>query len=100
KPLALPPLEPAPSARRREERLAVAGDHRVDEEPKLVDEAGVDEARRRARAPDEVDVLAGPLLQSRDVRERAEKARLRPERRRQRAREDVVPGLRRRSGPL
>src|SRR5262249_13268277 len=85
-------LEGAAPLRGREERLAVADDHRIDEEPKLVHETRVDEARRRAAAADQIDVLAGLTLQRRDVVERAEEFRVRPSRRIQLAREHVVRG--------
>ena len=45
------------SLRRRKESLPFTGDERVNNEPELIHQPGVNEARRRASTSDEIDVL-------------------------------------------
>src|SRR5262245_50020876 len=77
--LDLPQLEPTTTFRRLEERLSRTADQRIDLEPELVHEPGVDETRRRPSAPDQVDILAGLLLEGGDFVEASKEARIRPE---------------------
>ena len=60
--LNLPEFQPAPIVRRPEQRLAVTGKQRIDDQPEFIDQPGVDKARRSAGAAHEVNGLAGPLF--------------------------------------
>src|SRR5262249_25288275 len=98
--LHIPKFEPAAAFRRREERLPFAGDQRINNEPELVHKSGIDEARRRSRTPDQIDVLAGLLLQASNLIESPDEARPGPESRGQSARQYVMGGLRGEAGPF
>ena len=87
------------NARRREQRPPVASDHRVDQQPELIDEPGVDQARGRPPAADEVDVLALLALERGDVRDVAQEARVRPRGGAQGVRQHVMRGLSREVRP-
>src|SRR5262245_43449590 len=92
--LRLAELEPAAPLRRGEERLPLAGNQRVDNDAQLVDQPGIDQARRRLGASDQIDALAGLLLESSNVIESSKQARVRPAHRGHRARKNVMRGLR------
>src|SRR5215831_1892949 len=86
--------------RRCKERLTFAGDERIDDETELIDQAGVDQVGRRSSATDEINVLAGSLLERKDVVESPEKAGVRPESRLHGRRQHIVRGFRGEAAPF
>src|SRR5262245_8430862 len=79
--LGLPELEPAARLRRRKQGPALTGNQRIDDEPQLIDQPGIDEARRGSRPADQIHVLAGLPLEGSNVINATHKARVWPQRR-------------------
>src|SRR5262245_34228087 len=74
----LPKFEPMPSACRRKKCLPFTCDQRINEEPELVDQSGIDEARCDSCAAHEKDILAGLLLERSDFFDPSDEPRPRP----------------------
>src|SRR4030095_14561962 len=77
--LNLPQFKPTTTFRRRKERLSCTGDQRINNKPEFIHQPGIDKARRGANAPNEIDVLAGLLLECGDFFESPDKTRPWPE---------------------
>src|SRR4030095_14427469 len=96
--LDLPEVEAATALRRCQEALPGTGDQRMDLKPELIHQSGLDEARGGSSTPNEIDVLAGLLLERGNFFESPDEARPGPECRSQGAREHVMRGPRRETG--
>src|SRR5215475_9984898 len=74
--LNLPQFKTTTTFRRRKESLPLTGDQRINNKPEFIHQPGIDKARRSASAPDEIDVLAGLLLEGGNFFESPEESRL------------------------
>src|SRR5580693_4609118 len=98
--LDVPQLKRMTTLRRRKQRLPVTSNQRMRNKPEFIDQPGIDQARRGASAADEIDVLAGLLLEGSDFIESPDETRRRPACRRERARQHIMRGLRHEAGPV
>ena len=73
--LNVPQLEPATAFRRRKERRPFTGDQRINDQPELIHQPGIDQARSNSSTADEINVLAGLLLEGSNVVEPPEETR-------------------------